>query len=528
MIRQSVVAGLKFAGWALALAVSALAQSPSAPDAVAFYRPPGQVLLEAQVWNKGHKKVQHPWFGWWGAGGQKQRADRLVGELPKPVLGLTANDFHLLDDGVEQSISYFRTADEPADDLTGVWSLVPTPYGIWGTRVGGPHFDFPPASYLIGYVPPRATHGECHTIKLIVNGYDVDLNRDEYCPANSSVSNDSSSQPKPTIYPKSTNPYTKPIDVRIRTFTFWSSGVLRVGDSKVQAGSPPEHPSADYLYTVQANASEAPATVHLDVDFDGGSGSGGWDYPCRKDQRPLQVLATVRTLNGRLAAQHTYSYSCSTIPIWSTIYQGRDNTDAPQTYVPTPSRLDTEIRLSPGDYELEVAVKVTGNWYNSGHAQTPLHVEAYDPHRLMMSDLVVGGVVRSAEWVPRDAASVAPAPIIPTPLVSKDLEYLPDSQPQARAGKGTPLYLYFEIYEPQQAATVYYRWRVVDQKTGSTVMSNEPMSAADWTVPGSTVVPIGLKINVDKMQAGAYWVEMQASDSAGQTSVWRAAKFNVP
>ena len=431
---------------------------------------------------------------------------------------------------MEQTISYFRTADEPANDLTGVWSLVPTPYGIWGTKTGGPHFDFPPASYLIGYVPPRPTHLECHTIKLIVNGYDVELNRDEYCPASSSVSNDSSTKPRPTVYPKPTTPWTKPIDVRIRTFTFWSSGVLRVGDSKVQTGSPPEHPSADYLYTVQANASEAPATVHLDVDFAGSSGSGGWEYPCRKDERPLQVVATVRTLDGRLAAQRTYSYSCSMIPIWSIIYQGRDNTDAPQTYVPTPSRLDTEIPLLPGDYELEVAVRVTGDWYNSGSAQTPLHVEAYDPHRLLMSDLVMGGVVRSAEWVPRDAASVAPAPIIPTPLVSKDLEYLPDSQPQAGAGKGTPLYLYFEIYEPQlegQSATVYYRWRVIDQKTGSTVMNNEPMSAADWTVPGSTVVPIGLKINVDKLQPGAYRVEMQASDSAGQKSAWRAAKFNV-
>ena len=97
----------------------------------------------------------------------------------------------------------------------------------------------------------------------------------------------------------------------------------------------------------------------------------------------------------------------------------------------------------------------------------------------------------------RDAASVSPSPVIPMPLVSKDLQYIPDLGNPSRLPKHAPLYLYFEVHQPTsetQASAVFYQLRITDLKTGSLVMNTGPVSTADWIVPGNPVIPIGLKV----------------------------------
>ena len=58
-------------------------------------------------------------------------------------------------------------------------------------------------------------------------------------------------------------------------------------------------------------------------------------------------------------------------------------------------------------------------------------------------------------------------------------------------------------------------------------MNTEPMSAADWIVPGNPVIPIGLKIATEKLQKGSYRLEIQASDSAGRQTEWRQTNFTI-
>jgi hypothetical protein len=96
--------------------------------------------------------------------------------------------------------------------------------------------------------------------------------------------------------------------------------------------------------------------------------------------------------------------------------------------------------------------------------------------------------------------------------------------------KHEPLSIYFEIYEPlleRQTIAVWYRLRITDLNTGGPVMNTEPISTADWVVAGNTVIPIGLKLATEKLNRGSYKVEVQASDSAGHESEWRATKFNI-
>jgi len=52
-------------------------------------------------------------------------------------------------------------------------------------------------------------------------------------------------------------------------------------------------------------------------------------------------------------------------------------------------------------------------------------------------------------------------------------------------------------------------------------------SAASWIQAGSPLIPIAEQIAVDKLPAGSYRLEVKASDSAGKSTVWRAADFTV-
>jgi hypothetical protein len=117
---------------------------------------------------------------------------------------------------------------------------------------------------------------------------------------------------------------------------------------------------------------------------------------------------------------------------------------------------------------------------------------------------------------------------VPAPLVSKQAQFIP--VPEARLPKKSSLPLYFEIYEPllaDRSAEVYFRMKITDLKDGTLVINAGPTSAAQCVTPGNVVVPIALKVDTDKLQSGPYKIEVQASDSAGRTTEWRMAKFEI-
>ena len=69
--------------------------------------------------------------------------------------------------------------------------------------------------------------------------------------------------------------------------------------------------------------------------------------------------------------------------------------------------------------------------------------------------------------------------------------------------------------------------KITDLKDGTLVMNAGPTSAAQCVIPGNVVIPIALNVETDKLQSGPYKIEVQASDSAGRTTEWRMAKFEI-
>ena len=44
---------------------------------------------------------------------------------------------------------------------------------------------------------------------------------------------------------------------------------------------------------------------------------------------------------------------------------------------------------------------------------------------------------------------------------------------------------------------------------------------------GKSVIPVSEQITTTKLAKGSYRIEVQASDSAGRSTPWRTATFNV-
>lgn len=494
-----------------------------------FYAQARQVLVEAKVWDKTNKKntTDTSWI-------PKAYLDRLTKMeaaymvdrlklLPPPARGLKPSDFRIFDNDAEQRVNYFKETDFPAVDGSGQWWYQATLDGVWGVAIPmtEPDLEPPSATYLVGYPPPPLKAGECHTIHVVVPGHEVDLTRNLYCDLESM--NHPTTSETSRIYDRMRNFAASgkrgSFDVSIHPFVFWSSGVLSlVGGTG--AASDPALPATGYTYVVEVHESKARASVDLTTDFV--LPLEGWDVWHCLDKNPdaLYVLGTVYK-GTTVAGQFGGKYACSkeTPAGFVNFYR------AVQASFSAPTRFDTQIDLGPGDYNLSVVV-YDGNKF--GRAEAPLHVEALASQNLTMSDIVLSSVVRDASWVPRQAAEVSPAPITPTPLVSKNIQFFPEARTQVR--QGSALFLYLEIYRPEleeRRAVPSYIVRITNLKTGARTMDAGPISAADFVVPGNVVIPVGLKLDTRKLLPGSYRVQVQALDSVGRQSDWRSAEFSI-
>ncbi len=487
-----------------------------------FYAHGRQVIVEAEVWKHRDKKDtgDTSWI-------QQSRPTSDIGifrfELP-PAPGLAADDFHVLDNGVEQRINYFRELDLAGVNLPTIvgWDIYPTIRGIWGTVYDNwvPYVQ-PSATYLIGYVPPDLQPGECHDIHIVIKDHYIQLGRKQYCTLKNSDASSGDTLEETKLEARmqrfANSSAGGAIKVSTRAFAFWSSGVLSLATQTASTKSAPVFPATDFTYVVEVHDSKAPATVQIATEFD--SRRQMWNYPCPKNAA-IHILGMVYRTNGELETRFGDAYRCDMqdTPASQPIRKFLDS-------VLVPTLFDTQIELRPGDYELYVVVS---DGKKFGRARANLRVEPLDAKGLTMSDIALNSIVRDASWILRDVTRVTPDPLIPSPLVSKNVQFVP--VPDARIGKRKPLSVYFEIYEPLLEANkvdVSYSLKITDLKTGSLVMNTGPMSVADWIVMGNSVIPIGLKLAIEKLPNGYYRLEIQVSDSAGRQTGWRQANFTI-
>jgi hypothetical protein len=527
---------------ALLVPFAAFAQAPTgdkalqaanpAPEIPRFYAESRQILVEAEVWDAPNQKSAAD-TSLIPTESQERlpNAGASVLHLPKwwptPARGLTLKDFRVFDNGVEQKINFLKETDFSTSNLPDQWWTGPDEHGTWASLEPN-EFQDARATYLIGYAPASLQSGECRSIQVSVEGREVDLNRIQYCGLRDCQGADRT--------PEATNLETQmrsfansaarqAIKVSLQTFEFWSSGVLHLLAETSSEGKSPGQASMNFTYVVEVHDSRAPTTIQIATEFH--LPTRYWEMSdCRKENRTVQVLGMVYSTTGVLATEFADSAPCLNPHVMNStpMKYALKHSLLPE-YVAIPTRFDTQVELPVGDYELRVVVS---DGKNFGRAQVPLRVKGFEGHHLTISDVVLAGIGRDASWVAREAASVSPAPVIPTPLVSRNIQFFPAVD--MHLPRHSPLSFYFEIYEPQlktEAVAVYYGIRISDLQTGSLAMNTGPISAAEWMSAGNTVIPIGLKVATDKLKKGSYRLEVQASDSAGRETEWRQAAFTI-
>jgi len=513
-----------------------LPPTQSVPEVPTFQAESRQVLVGASVWMRGKENPSPDIRSPKDLRNLSQDAlIDLIGRYPAAALGLTSKDFRVLDNSVEQKINYFKKDDFAGQNLIQRWHFHPGVRGTWGFFSLN-SFLIPGSFYLIGYVPPSLQPGECHAIQVTVEGRDVGLYRDHFCKGDALVPVDPTTADGADVgkamrdFANSTAAGN--FKVWLNAFAFWSRGTLSFGSKSQEI---PHEPTSDFKYVITVRDKKSPATVRVASEFylaDKFLDAKAWDC-AGKHPLSIHVLGFVYKSSGELAQEFADSMICGanlTEPEKKVISGAFKNApvgwDKKLLQEGLAKRFDTEIELPVGDYNIRVVV--SDGRKNFGKASMPLRVQAFDADKLALSDLVLSSTFGDPSDILRLASYVLPGPLIPKPLVSKGLEYIPAADPEVK--KHRKAILYFEIYESllaNQAPSVGFTIRVTDLKTDEVVVSTPLADASLWIIAGNPVIPIALELATDKLKKGSYKLEVQASDSAEQETDWKEATLKV-
>lgn len=423
---------------------------------------------------------------------------------------LTAKDFHVFEDGVEQRVHDVKV--EPRGDVLvrdnvgihGEWSE--TPRGKWSTA-GSPHFRAtgrPLPLYKVAYVPQSLEDGGCHQVQVKVDRRNaVVFSHDEYCTGQS------------------------PTD------TLRATSLGKQLEADLESGKPGEIElslQSGYFYSDGGTS-----RVNVAAEFPSESLTMSWDRA--RYHATIGILGIVSSMDGSPVARFSDLGCCSSDSphlLQSSVVGGAIPSfhQIPQVILQQVGRImvlpvgyEGQISLPQGEYDLSIMLS---DGEKFGRAEAHLNIPAYNGKTLAVSSVMLCKRYRDAHVaaVERAAANFAPQYV---PMVSRGMEVTPAGE--TTFSKDDPLIPYFEIYEPllasQPDTKVEARIRILDAKTGEVVKDFPPVDAAAYMNPGSTTIPVARQVPYEQLPKGGYRLEVQATDSAGRSSEVRSAEFTV-
>lgn len=188
---------------------------------------------------------------------------------------------------------------------------------------------------------------------------------------------------------------------------------------------------------------------------------------------------------------------------------------------------EKDVEAAPGKYLLKVAVGTGAGAF--AKMETPLYIDEYDGKRFSLSGLALSNRFRKID---ANAASLDFALTEDhTPLIVGGMQITPSGT--SRFKKGETIAVYAEIYEvsllspdPVKGLAAGVQMRVLDRKTGEVKQDSGMLKAAEQLTQGNPVIPLGLRVPIDKLVAGEYNLELIAADTAGG-KVTRITPFDI-
>jgi VWFA-related protein len=332
--------------------------------------------------------------------------------------------------------------------------------------------------YILGYVPPSPEDGSCHALKVQVEHSGAIVRaRTGYCAV------------KPVDFLAG-----KPIAKQLETRALGS-----------QPGEISGSASAPFFYT-----SPDTARVNLAVEIPGQSLK--FEKLKGRYHATLNVLGIASKGDGTVAARFSDAVDLD--------FDKKDYED----FVTRAYHYENQFSVACGQYALKVALS-TGDQY--GKFDIPLTIDSYSKTQFSMSGLALSREFHKVTDASTDLDSLLLQDR--TPLVTQGLELVPSASNTFKKSERAAIYV--EVYEPliaeSKPAKVGLQLRIVDQGSGKPELEAGIPDTAASVVPGNPVIPMGVPLPISNLQPGTYIVELQAKDSAGNSSPVRKAVFTV-
>jgi VWFA-related protein len=331
--------------------------------------------------------------------------------------------------------------------------------------------------YIVGYTPPDSKDGSCHTIKLKVDeSKTIVRSRSGYCNV------------KPVDLLAG-----KPIERELENHATGS-----------QAGNITGSMEAPFFFT-SANIARVSMAMEMPAN------SIKFEKEKSKFRSDINVLGIANKADGTEAARFS-----------DTVHLELEKKEL-EEFNKKPFVYENQFDIASGQYQLSVVFSSGGESF--GKLQASLAVDPYDGKEFNLSALALSKethpVSEIAEGLDADLMQGD------VPLVYHGVQIVPAADYHFKKTDSAVVYL--EIYAPSMAKSnppqVDLQYVIVDTKTGQAKI-NTGIPKVEQAA-GHSVLPLGLKVPVDKLEAGSYRLELRALDSAGNKSPIRAADFVV-
>lgn len=413
------------------------------------------------------------------------------------VSGLSQNDFQVFEDGMLRPIQRV-TLDVPRirdvrDNVSHHLEYSTTPRGIWSSPDLRPQSSMgsgvsPFSVYLVSYVPAPSPDGVCHQIKIKVRRHHATVYaRESYC--------------------NTPHPLTDPLQG------------TTVGKEMEKFAASAENSNFPVVGQVTPLLTGAGLNeMEIAVEFPWGAVKRKWKGV--NLYANVAVLGIIYDQDGAVVERFS---DVATTALWN-FYRGPLPPDRQflddWEHAGIPNRYATQVKLSPGNYELRVVV-TDGEKF--GRMQSRLKVEAAPKQSLGISGIALCDRIQS---VPEGAQAAARAPQY-IPLSGNGVEFSPAAD--THFTRGEQLFSYFEIYVPpdDRAAPTEAKFqiRLMNVDSGELKLDTGLRSADSSSLAETGIVPISGEIPIGNLSPGRYRLTAQASDSSGKKTSWRQSCF---
>ena len=337
------------------------------------------------------------------------------------------------------------------------------------------------AYYVLGYTPAEAKEGSCHELKVKVDRGGTEVRaRSGYC----------TSKPLDLLAGS-------PVEHSLET----RAAAAAPGNVKASMSLPFFYTSSN---TARVNvAMEIPAEA---LDFEKQKG---------KQHSEMNVLGIVTDQQGAVAARFS-----------DNVKLDFENKKEVEQFQEKPLHYQTQFDIAAGQYNLKVVFSSGGESF--GKLESPLNIDAYDKSKFGISAVALSHELHKVSDldVNLDAALLEDH----TPLIAQGMEIVPTGS--HAFGKSGMAVAYLEVYEPllqqeNKDLKVGIDLKLVDKKSGQPKLDTGFITLAPYIKAGNPMIPVGMRLPIDKLEPGSYRAEFQAKDTAGNISLLRTTDVEV-